>query len=69
VLQSQSYEIHNTVEQGEVLVLELTWRGRLAVPVGSLGPGDEMRARFAVILEFRDGRIFRQRNYDCFDPF
>jgi len=52
-----------------MLVLEVTWRGRLAVPVGSLKPGDEMRARFAVIFEFRDGRIFRQRNYDCFDPF
>lgn len=21
------------------------------------------------ILEFRDGLIYRQRNYDCFEPF
>jgi hypothetical protein len=24
---------------------------------------------FAVFLEFRDGRIARQRNYDCFEPW
>lgn len=69
VLKGQSYEIHNTIEQGDMLALEVTWRGRLAVPVGTLAPGDEMTARFAVFLQFRGGRIFRQRNYDCFDPF
>jgi hypothetical protein len=26
-------------------------------------------ARFAVFMDFRDGRIVRQRNYDCFDPW
>jgi hypothetical protein len=31
--------------------------------------GGEMRARFAIFLELRDGRIVRQGNYDCFDPF
>jgi ketosteroid isomerase-like protein len=29
----------------------------------------EMRARFAAFIEFRDGRIVRQRNYDCFEPW
>jgi hypothetical protein len=28
-----------------------------------------MRGRFAVFMEFRDGRIVRQRNYDCFKPW
>ena len=69
VLSGQSYEITDTVEAGETVALEVIWRGTLAVPVGALSPGDEMRARFAVFLEFRDGRILRQRNYDCFDPF
>ncbi len=69
VLAGQSYEIHNVVAQADNLALEVTWRGRLAVPIASLKPGDEMKARFAVFLEFRDGRILRQRNYDCFDPF
>jgi hypothetical protein len=25
-----------------------------------------MKAFFAVFLEFREGKIIRQRNYDCF---
>jgi ketosteroid isomerase-like protein len=31
--------------------------------------GEELEAHFALFLEFRDGRIWRQRNYDCFQPF
>jgi ketosteroid isomerase-like protein len=31
--------------------------------------GGDMRAHFAVVLEIADGRIRRQRNYDCFDAF
>jgi ketosteroid isomerase-like protein len=59
----QAYAIENTV------ILEVLWVGTLAVSMGSLSIGDEMRAHFAVFLEFRDGRIVRQRNYDCFEPF
>ena len=59
----QAYAIQNTV------ILEVLWVGILAIPVGGLSIGDEMRAHFAVFLEFRDGRIVRQRNYDCFEPF
>ena len=47
----------------------LLWVGILAVAVGSLAIGDEMRANFGVFLTFRDGLITRQRNYDCFQPF
>ena len=46
----------------------MQWSGTLAVLVGMLGAGDQMRARFAVFLEFQDGKIVRQRNYDCFEP-
>jgi hypothetical protein len=28
-----------------------------------------LRAHFALFLEFRDGRIVRQRNYDCFEAW
>jgi ketosteroid isomerase-like protein len=45
------------------------WVGTLAVSLGAIPAGGEMRAHFAVFLEFRDGRIHRQRNYDCFEPF
>jgi ketosteroid isomerase-like protein len=69
VMTAQRYEILNAIASGDTVVLETQWTGTLAVPVGSLPEGGEMRARFAVFLEFRDGRIAAQRNYDCFDPF
>ena len=45
------------------------WTGTTQVAFRSLAVGDTMRARFAIFLEYRDGRIARQPDYDCFDPF
>jgi len=51
------------------VAIELEWIGVLAIPIASIPAGGEMRAHFAIFLEFRDGKIVRQRNYDCFVPF
>ena len=69
VLSSQSYEVHSEMEIGDRVALEVTWVGSLKIPVQTLPAGASMRARFALFLEFRDGRIVAQRNYDCFDPW
>jgi predicted ester cyclase len=69
LLAGQSYEIHSVIENGERLALEVTWIGTLKIPVENLPAGSQMRARFAVFLEFRNARIVAQRNYDCFDPW
>lgn len=69
VMARQRYEIVNIVASGNQVAVETIWTGTLAVPFGSIPAGGEMRARFAIFLELRDGRIVRQRNYDCFDPF
>jgi hypothetical protein len=69
LLTSQRFEILNNVESGNQLSLEVLWTGTLAVPIGSLSPGDQMRAHFAIFLEYRNGLILRQRNYDCFEPW
>ena len=69
VLKSETYEIASLVEAGEIVACEILWRGVLAVPLRSLKPGDEMRARFAAFFEFEGDKIRRQRNYDCFEPF
>ena len=68
-LSYQRYEIRHEMESGNRVALEVLWIGTLAIPVAGLQPGDQMRAHFAVFLEFRDGRIAVQRNYDCFDPW
>jgi len=69
VLTAQRYDIHSATAAGDRVALEVSWTGTLAIPIGSVPAGGEMRARFAVFLDFRDGRIAAQRNYDCFDPF
>jgi len=43
--------------------------GTLAIFIGNLPAGGEMTAYFAQLFESRDGKIYRQRNYDCFEPF
>ena len=47
----------------DTVILEVVWIGTLALSIGTLDPGSEMRAQFAMFLDFRDGRIVRQRNY------
>lgn len=69
VLSAERYEIVNAVESGEQLALEVIWTGTLAIPLGTTPAGGEMKAHFGVFLQFREGRIYRQHNYDCFDPF
>ena len=68
-VESQRYEVKADYPCGDIVVLEVLWIGRLAVPLGNVAAGEELRAHFALFLEFRDGRIWRQRNYDCFEPF
>jgi ketosteroid isomerase-like protein len=68
-LRWQRYDILNAFESASTVILEVNWSAVFHVAVGSLAPGDVMRARFAVFLEFEGGKIRRQRNYDCFDPF
>jgi ketosteroid isomerase-like protein len=69
LLTKEEYEVKNLLSVDDTTVLECTWRGTLAVPVGSIPAGGQMVAHFAQIFEFKDGKIFRQRNYDCFEPF
>lgn len=68
-MSSQSYRILHAVGDGNELALEIEWEGTLAIPIGQLPAGEKMRARFAVFLQYRDGKIVAQRNYDCFEPW
>lgn len=68
-VQSQRFEVLHVVADGNSVALEVRWTAILLVPLGSLNPGDAVRARFAMFLRFRGSHIERQNNYDCFDPF
>ena len=69
VMRAQRFELLGAVENGDTVALEVQWTGTVAVPLGGLPAGGQMRARFAVFLEFRGDKIARQRNYDCFDAW
>lgn len=69
VVTSQRYEIVNALVSGNQVAVETIWTGTLAIPLGTIPAGGQMRARFGMFLELRDGQIIRQRNYDCFDAF
>jgi ketosteroid isomerase-like protein len=68
-IKAQTIEIVNAIASGQCVVLEAIWTGTLAVGFGALKSGDRLRARFAQIFEFKDGLIWRQRNYDCFEAW
>ncbi|KQU93886.1 nuclear transport factor 2 family protein [Devosia sp. Root105] len=69
LLSRQSYEVERFAETANYVVVEVLWRGSLAMPVGKLAAGNEMVAHSSIAFDFRDGRITSQRNYDCFEEF
>ena len=69
LMRKQRYDILSTIASGNSVAMQLDWVGELAVPVGTLKAGDEMRAHVAIFIEFRDGKICRQRDYGCYEPF
>jgi hypothetical protein len=68
IIMQQQFEIKNALQAGNTVLLELVWTGTLAVPIGKKSPGSQLKAYFAQIFEFENGKIIRQRNYDCFEP-
>jgi len=69
ILTAQQLTITNHCEQGQQVFVEAVWTGEMAVDAGPLRRGQTLRATFCMAFEFQGDRIFRQRNYDCFDPF
>lgn len=69
LLGEQQYEILSVTAEGDSVAVESLWTGRLAVPLGTLVAGAEMKAAFAMFFQLRNGCIVSQRNYDCFYPW
>jgi len=47
----------------------VTWRGTLALPLKSMAAGVVITVHCAFVFEWKDGKIWPQRNYDCYEPF
>lgn len=69
LLKEQAFEIIHAVASGESVAMEVVWTATVRETAAQFSEGQTLRARFALFFEFRDGRIVRQHNYDCFDPW
>ncbi|MBV8254804.1 MAG: nuclear transport factor 2 family protein [Chitinophaga sp.] len=67
ILKSQHYSVLKAIENGNTLVVEAKWTGEIGVDAGKFRRGQVMKAFICSIIEFRDGKIYRQRNYDCYE--
>jgi ketosteroid isomerase-like protein len=65
---TQTYAVRNAIASGDQVALEIDWIGTLAVPFQTIPAGGQMRAHFAAFLQYKDGKIVSQRNYDCYEP-
>lgn len=69
LLSRQRYALISEMARGRRVVIEATWEGDLAIPFGEVQAGSTLRAHFAMFFELEGGRIRRQWNYDCFEPW
>lgn len=68
VLSAERYQVLRVVGDETNAALEVEWTGTLAVPLGHLGPGDQLRAHLAMFFGVANGRIRTLHNYDCYEP-
>jgi ketosteroid isomerase-like protein len=57
----QRYDVRSMIVEGDRAAAQIAW-------TGTLRDGRELRAEIASIIELRDGKIWRQDQYDCFVP-
>lgn len=69
VISHQKYDVLNAIADGDRVAMEVFWSGLLAIPLEGLPANSQLRAHVSIFFEFRDGKICRQHNYDCFDPW
>ena len=69
IISHQKYDVVSAIADGDRVAMEVFWSGLLAVALEGLPANSQLRAHVSIHFEFRDGKIARQHNYDCFDPW
>jgi len=57
---SERYEVRALTVEGDRAVAQIAW-------TGTLRDGRQMHAQICSAIELRDGRVWRQEQYDCFE--
>jgi len=58
---SERYEVRALTCEGDRVIAQIVW-------TGTLRDGRVLRAQICSVIEIRDGAIWRQEQYDCFEP-
>jgi ketosteroid isomerase-like protein len=69
LLKEQKYDIQRAYEIRDTLITEVIWTAVVGEDVGAFKTDQQLKAYFCCVFEFKDGKIYRQRNYDCFEHF
>ena len=56
----EEYAVRALTIEGDRAVAQIAW-------LGVLHDGREMRAHICSVIELREGRVWRQEQYDCFE--
>ncbi|TGE12616.1 nuclear transport factor 2 family protein [Hymenobacter elongatus] len=70
LLHDPQFAVHSTrvCADGSILI-EGRWEATITSEIGPLVRGQRLAAQLCLIFELKDGKIFRQRRYPCFDAF
>jgi ketosteroid isomerase-like protein len=60
VMASQRYDVRGMIVDGDRAAVQIAWSGNLR-------DGRSMTAQLCSIIELRDGLVWRQEQYDCFE--
>jgi ketosteroid isomerase-like protein len=65
----QRYELRDAFEQGDLVIVRVTWTAEIGRDRGPFRAGQRLTAHLAQFISVRDGRITRLETYDCYEPF
>ncbi len=69
LLKEQTFQIRQYLEKENTAVVEADWGATVRTDLGPFRENQNLKAYFCMIFEFKDNKIYRQKNYDCFEPF
>src|SRR5690349_3157171 len=65
ILSEHQFEIVGYAEDGEQVVVEKIWTGKMVQDIGRLKKGQELKAYICAFVECKDDKIYRHRTYGC----
>jgi ketosteroid isomerase-like protein len=66
VVGDQVFQIATEAVDGDQVIMEVNWSATLLVDFPSATAGTRIRARMAIFLTIRDGKVCAQHNYDSY---